>query len=273
MSTNFMSVCQLCGRDPGSRRRRTRAISFDYYGTLADLPPQMRSEALDELRALVRVPVRPGAIWQSWSSRPPMTLAGPPIKLCGDATEFASFRVGWMFHGAAMLAPLGGDDEATNRFVEIQTRLHQEALAFADCASALTSLGTSHSIGVLSDADRGYLTSSLACNGLVVDAVVCSEDVSAYKPHVSMFDRICDELNCEPDELIHVGDSPIADVVGAAHAGIAAVWLNRDGSPWPEHLGPAPLTIRSLGELPRAILQLEGDLMVDDDQNQPNPPR
>jgi 2-haloacid dehalogenase len=34
-------------------------------------------------------------------------------------------------------------------------------------------------------------------------------------------------LKCQPGEVLHVGDSQRADVVGAKRAGMLAAWLNR----------------------------------------------
>ena len=34
-------------------------------------------------------------------------------------------------------------------------------------------------------------------------------------------------------QVLHIGDDPLADVVGATHAGMQAVWLNRDAREWP----------------------------------------
>ena len=49
-----------------------------------------------------------------------------------------------------------------------------------------------------------------------------------------------------------VGDSLSRDVEGAIAAGLAAVWLNRTGSPRPAG-GPDVVEIRSLRELPAAL--------------------
>ena len=50
-------------------------------------------------------------------------------------------------------------------------------------------------------------------------------------------------------EVVHIGDDPLADVVGATRAGIAAVWINRAAREWPaEHARPARI-IATLAEI------------------------
>ena len=34
-------------------------------------------------------------------------------------------------------------------------------------------------------------------------------------------------------QMLHIGDDPLTDVVGATRAGMQAVWLNRDAREWP----------------------------------------
>jgi len=60
-----------------------------------------------------------------------------------------------------------------------------------------------------------------------LDAVVGSATVRAEKPDPSIFDRALDRLDLSPDEVWHVGDLYLADVLGARAAGITPVLLDR----------------------------------------------
>jgi putative hydrolase of the HAD superfamily len=53
----------------------------------------------------------------------------------------------------------------------------------------------------------------------------------------------------EPHQVLHIGDDPLADVVGARRAGLQAVWLNRDAREWPKEFGAPPRTITSLADI------------------------
>jgi len=53
------------------------------------------------------------------------------------------------------------------------------------------------------------------------------------KPDPSIFRAACLRLQCEPDEVLHVGDDAELDVAGARSAGLRSCWLNREGMHWP----------------------------------------
>jgi len=49
------------------------------------------------------------------------------------------------------------------------------------------------------------------------------------KPDPAIFLAACELLELPPDEVLHVGDHPEADVAGAARAGLRSCWINRTG--------------------------------------------
>ena len=71
----------------------------------------------------------------------------------------------------------------------------------------------------------------------------------AAKPDARIFAHLLRAAGVRPAQVVHVGDDPLADVVGAMSAGLRAVWLNRDGRPWPVELAPPPRTVSTLAEL------------------------
>ena len=113
-------------------------------------------------------------------------------------------------------------------------------------------------MGILSDADTDFLEGSLTRSGLRVDAVVCSEEMANYKPHVAMFRTICARLGAAPNEVVYVGDSPVTDIEGARRAGMHSVWLNRRGVGWPRELAPPDAEVASLHEVESLAVQLLG---------------
>jgi len=50
----------------------------------------------------------------------------------------------------------------------------------------------------------------------------------AAKPEASIFLAACDRLGCAPDEVLHVGDHVVMDVLGAARAGLRTAWVHRE---------------------------------------------
>jgi putative hydrolase of the HAD superfamily len=49
--------------------------------------------------------------------------------------------------------------------------------------------------------------------------------------------------------VLHIGDDPVADVIGATQAGMQAVWLNREAREWPTALAAPVRTISTLAEI------------------------
>ena len=98
---------------------------------------------------------------------------------------------------------------------------------------------------LVSDADRDVL----ARHPLPVDHVVTSEDARAYKPRPEPFLMALELLGCSAAEVIHIGDSPAADITGAAALGIDTVFLSRFGRRLPDHLS-ATHTVPTLTAIP-----------------------
>lgn len=69
---------------------------------------------------------------------------------------------------------------------------------------------------------------------------VCARDSGVAKPDPRIFALAAERLGVAPEEILHVGDDPVLDVVGAREAGLKTAWINRSRAPWPEALGTAP---------------------------------
>jgi 2-haloalkanoic acid dehalogenase type II len=79
---------------------------------------------------------------------------------------------------------------------------------------------------------------------------ICARDAGVAKPDPRIFLVAAEQLGVAPAQILHVGDDPAMDMVGARNAGLRTAWINRRGEPWPAALGPAPeLDLRDLGTL------------------------
>ena len=70
-------------------------------------------------------------------------------------------------------------------------------------------------------------------------AIFISEKIGINKPNPKLYVRAAEELGLEPEEIIHVGDSPAHDVAPARSLGMTTVWARR-ASKWqasPEQVG------------------------------------
>ena len=85
--------------------------------------------------------------------------------------------------------------------------------------------------------------------------VMSVEHGGIEKPDPRIFEIAVQEANCEPDELLHVGDHIEYDVRGANDAGVRSVWLNRTGESPTKGVKP-DLEVTSLRELTDALLSV-----------------
>ncbi len=66
-----------------------------------------------------------------------------------------------------------------------------------------------------------------------VDCLVTSEEAGAEKPSPKIFEMCLEKLRLYPKEVCFVGDSFEKDVMGAAAAGMQAIWFNPEGKEAP----------------------------------------
>lgn len=76
----------------------------------------------------------------------------------------------------------------------------------------------------------------------------------AAKPTTSIFHAACRQLDCDPAQVLHVGDDVEMDVIGAQRAGLRSCWINRSDAhgharTWPHPESPPDLEMPDLGAL------------------------
>lgn len=84
------------------------------------------------------------------------------------------------------------------------------------------------------------------------DAIVASHDarVCSEKPDSHIFNYALAAIGVSAEEVVHVGDTYVADIVGAQSVGIRPILLDRDGT----QAGRWRETIQSLSELPEMLI-------------------
>ena len=86
---------------------------------------------------------------------------------------------------------------------------------------------------------------------------VSARDAGVAKPDGRIFAAAASRLDLAPEQVLHVGDDPALDVLGALAAGMQAVWVNRDGKPWAHEAKPHA-TVSHLGELCAMLAGAQG---------------
>jgi len=85
--------------------------------------------------------------------------------------------------------------------------------------------------------------------GDLFEGHVTAAAAGAAKPDARIFSALQRLAGVSAAQVLHVGDDPLADVVGARRAGMQAVWLNRESRRWPGEFAPPVRTISTLAEI------------------------
>jgi putative hydrolase of the HAD superfamily len=90
------------------------------------------------------------------------------------------------------------------------------------------------------------------------DTVVIAGELGSAKPDPLIFHTACTQLEVPAEEAIHVGDRLDVDAIGAHHAGLHGVWLDRCGGDTAEARDataePGVRVIESLSDLPELLV-------------------
>lgn len=112
-------------------------------------------------------------------------------------------------------------------------------------------------IGLVSNTGRSwgrYLTKIQEAQGIgrFFRVRVYSDEKRVRKPDPRMFEAAAAGLTLEPREMVHIGDDVVADVEAAKAAGMRAVWFNTGF--WPDaKTDRADAEIHDLRELPKVL--------------------
>jgi putative hydrolase of the HAD superfamily len=146
-------------------------------------------------------------------------------------------------------AACGIGNEHVDAAFEVYYAARNRVDCYADAVPALAALAARMPVVSISNGNA-----DLARIGLRQHFAHCisARDFGTAKPAAAIFHDACARLGLAPENVLHVGDDPLLDVIGARTAGLRTAWLNRSGATWPDRVAP-DLEIRDLGELARWI--------------------
>lgn len=78
---------------------------------------------------------------------------------------------------------------------------------------------------------------------------VSARDQGHAKPDAPIFAATCAQLGLAPEHVLHIGDDPLLDAVGARRAGLRSCWINRRKERWPADLPRPDLEFTTLAGL------------------------
>jgi HAD superfamily hydrolase (TIGR01549 family) len=201
-----------------------RAITLDLDDTLWPIAPVIaRAEAALNDWMLVHAPntaaLYPVATMRSL--RDAVALANPHL-----AHDFTAQR---KLSLARALADGGHDPELAEAAFAAFHLARNRVELYPDVERALGRLAAQTPLAALTNGNADLMQIGLQHS--FVFALGAREHGSG-KPDAGIFRAACMRLNVAPHEVLHVGDDPELDVVGAARAGLRTCWINRRNETW-----------------------------------------
>jgi len=132
-----------------------------------------------------------------------------------------------------------------NAAFEVFFAARQQIELYDDAAACLCFLSERYPLVALSNGNADV--QRVGIGGYFAAAISASE-FGSKKPDPQIFLAAVGAVGCQPSQVLHVGDDPVQDILGAMNAGLQAVWLNRSGAGW-AHAEPPHAQVGSLAAL------------------------
>ncbi len=148
------------------------------------------------------------------------------------------------------------EQQFINEAFELYIRERNKVNLYNDVLPTLEKLKARYRLGAVSNGNADIYRIGL---GHLLDFSWSAAEAGQQKPHPLVFESLLEREQLTTDEIIHIGDDPVTDIIGAQQSGIQGIWLNRHHIPWPENVPPlnsALLEIDQLNQLPALLEQL-----------------
>lgn len=240
----------ICGVAVGNTLHNIRAITLDLDDTLWEIGPVIRRAEAD--------------LWQWLSDNYPEI----PRKFSTDdllqlrlqvANEFQEHSHDFRFLRKKVLEQVALDCGYTTDLVDPAFAVFDAARNrvefYPDVLPALEELSNEFTVIAVTNGNANLQTIGIRH---LFHEVVTAVSAGCAKPGRPIFDEAVSRAGVQAAEVLHVGDHPAIDIVGAMEAGLRTAWMNRNGNTWPGELTAPDAEVNTVAEL-RTLLQ-PGDI-------------
>ena len=204
--------------------RTVRAITFDLDDTLWAIGPviaRAERKVYEEIRNHFPRVAERYAVEGIQNIRQQVLEKHPEI--AHDLTEIrrVTFR--------RMLTDCGYNPDGSYALLQQFLQFRHEVEFFADAVPALRRLSERYPLVTITngnaDVERLGITQFFAGH-------ISASSAGILKPDPRIFELACQMVKEDPSAVLHVGDHPVDDVLGALDAGFQAAWINRRADAW-----------------------------------------
>lgn len=139
----------------------------------------------------------------------------------------------------------------TNECYEFFLKLRHDVNFYDGVYMAIERLSKNYSLGVLTNGNADIFSFEI---GKFFDFSISSVDVKSNKPDKAHFVEAKNKYkDLRYEEIVHIGDHPINDVVGASNLGINPIWFNGNDKDWPEGSISEPIQFNDWNKVTKLI--------------------
>ena len=211
-------------------------VTFDSYSTLVDVEAveAALSDAVDD----------PEPVSNHWRSR--------SLLYTTVANEIDAYDTFCALNRAALehaLAAHGVELPESEREAVLET--YHELAVFEDVEAGLRALEEAGvDVYVISNGNPEMLASMVDHAGIgeyLVDTI-SADEVATFKPATALYRHAAARTGTPVDRIAHVS-TLFYDVLGASHAGMTGVWLDRGKVPWDDFAGDPDAVVSDVREV------------------------
>ena len=211
-------------------------VTFDSYSTLVDVEAveAALSDAVDD----------PEPVSNHWRSR--------SLLYTIVANEIDAYDTFYALNRAALEHALAAHDvELSESEREAVLETYHELAVFEDVEAGLRALEEAGvDVYVISNGDPEMLASMVDQAGIgeyLVDTI-SADEVATFKPATALYRHAAARTGTPVDRIAHVS-ALFYDVLGASHAGMTGVWLDRGKVPWDDFAGDPDAVVSDIREV------------------------
>lgn len=219
---------------------RVSTVTFDSYSTLVDV--EAAEAALSEH---VKSPTAVSRLWRDRS-----------IEYTFVANHVDAYKPFYEINGDALSYALAAEGETVPESTQEEIlAVYHELDVFDDVREGIERLRSAgYECYVLSNGNPEMLSSMIeqADIGSLIQDTISAHEIETYKPAAELYRHAADRVGTPIEEIAHV-TAAWFDVMGASHAGMQGVWVDRKGNPWEPFDGSPVLTVETLHEFADAM--------------------